>query len=323
MVLKKQRKKSSLLLKKENLKLIKNIIYMISRNIIILLLASFISLACAKSNNEIKKISMKHTQNSTINNFENRPYYQINVKSSAVNFDIRVNDLPLLKFFEKSGGMNMEFPINTGILESGDQILTIKVYPLKDNNTILPNSYFSLELNKKIDAWSFNNKREIILKIPDMIVPKEGLPYWEFQTKFSVYVPYQLTGWKNSESIENTENIKKELNIAYEKIKNAIEKKDNSAFKLLVKNKIFEESVSLYEKQDHEITPFPEEKEKILPFTNCEIRFYGNGKLVRLEDNNGESCLKSEIIENGKSVIYTYPLFYHKPKNSSELEIIR
>ena len=215
----------------------------------------------------------------------------------------------------------MEFPINTGILESGDQILTIKVYPLKDNNTILPNSYFSLELNKKIDAWSFTNKREIILKIPDMIVPKEGLPYWEFQTKFSVYVPYQLTGWKNSEYIENTENIKKELNIAYEKIKNVIEKKDNSAFRLLVKNKIFEESVSLYEKQDDEITPFPEEK--ILPFTNCEIRFYGNGKLARLEDNNGESCLKSEIIKNGKSVIYTYPLFYHKPKNSSELEIIR
>lgn len=34
---------------------------------------------------------------------------------------------------------------------------------------------------------------------------------------------------ENSESIENTEdteNIKKELNIAYEKIKNAIEKKE-------------------------------------------------------------------------------------------------
>ena len=121
---------------------------MISRNIIILLLTSFISLAFAKSNNEIEKISLKHAQNSTINNFENRPYYLID-----------------------------------------------------------------------------------------------------------------------------------------------------------------------------EITPCPEEK--ILPFTNCEIRFYGNGKLVRLEDNNGESCLKSEIIENGKSVIYTYPLFYHKPKNSSELEIIR
>ena len=105
----------------------KNIIYMISRNIIILLLTSFISLAFAKSNNEIEKISLKHAQNSTINNFENRPYYLINVKSSAVNFDIRVNDLPLLKFFEKSGGMNMEFPINTGILESGDQILTIKL----------------------------------------------------------------------------------------------------------------------------------------------------------------------------------------------------
>lgn len=294
--------------------------YMISRKIIILLLASFLSLVCAKSNHKINEINMKLTQNPTINKFSNRPYYQINLKSSAVNFDIRINDLPLLKFFEKSGGLNMEFPINTGILESGEQILTIKVYPLKGNNMILPNSYFSLELNKKIDAWTFDNKREIILKIPDMIVPKEGLPYWEFQTKFTANVPYQLTGWKNSESINN---IKNELNIAYEKIKNAIEKKDISAFRLLVKNKIFEESVSLYENNDDKITPFSEEKEKILPFINCEIRFYGNGKLVRLEDNNGESCLKSEIIENGKSVIYTYPLFYHKPKNSGELEVIR
>ncbi|HEX8576792.1 MAG TPA: hypothetical protein VF677_10915 [Flavobacterium sp.] len=156
-----------------------------------------------------------------------------------------------------------------------------------------------------------------------MIVPKEGVPYWEFKTKFNAEVPYQLKSWKNSQKLNETSDIEGKLKTGYNKIKKAIEEKNNKEFINLTKNKTSEEAISLYEKQDESINGFQEENETILPFNNCKIKFYGNGRLVRLENEDGESCLKGRIIENGKPIEYNYPIMFHMPQNSSELEIIR
>ncbi|PDS24371.1 hypothetical protein B0A78_07015 [Flavobacterium columnare NBRC 100251 = ATCC 23463] len=297
---------------------------MIKKYLIIFLMMS--TLTCSqKKNNDNTNINktMNKSVNTIIDSFKEKPYYHIKVKSSGVNFDIRINDLPIFRFFGESGGTNIEYPINTGILETGEQILTIKILPIKGKKMIAPENTFTLEINKKSDAWTFDNKREIILIIPKMEVPKEGIPYWEFKTKFNAEVPYQLSGWKNSKKLDQLPNIDKTIKDAYNKIKEAIEQKNNTNFALLTKRKTLEEAISLYEKQEKSLNGFQEEKETILPFTKCIIKFYGDGRLVRLEDEDGESCLKGETKENGKSVIYNYPILFHIPQNSNDLEIIR
>lgn len=284
------------------------------------------TLACSqkKSNDNTKlNATMDKSVNTTIDNFKERPYYQINVKSSGVNFDIRINDLPIFRFFGKAGGTNMEYPINTAILHSGKQNLTVKVYPIKGKELILPTDFFMLEINKKNDAWVFDNTREVLLSMPKMIIPDEGLPYYEYVADFKSNVPYQLKGWEDSQKLTAKSEIEKKVEIAYNKLKKTIEQKNNREFIKLTEKKISEEAISLFEKQDESQHGFQEEQEIILPFNNCKIKFYGYGKLVRLENEEGESCFKGKTVENGKPVEYSYPILFHMPQNSTELEIIR
>ncbi|HEX8576791.1 MAG TPA: hypothetical protein VF677_10910 [Flavobacterium sp.] len=126
---------------------------MISKFFFIFLL--IFNFSCSQNKNDNYPIK-------SITNFNKRPYYQVKVKSSGVNFDIRINDLPVFRFFGESGGTNMEYPINTGILESGEQILTVKILPVKGRKLILPENTFSLEINKKSDAWVFDIKEKLL-----------------------------------------------------------------------------------------------------------------------------------------------------------------
>lgn len=319
MDLKEQEKKKLLSLRKGLLQLMKS---SISINLILVNMLTFCYHCKEHNNTKMSEINISQFVNTTIDSFTTRPLYQIKVKSSGVNFDIRINDFPIFRFFGKSGGTNIEYPINNAILNSGKQILTIKIYPIKGTKKILPTNTFSLVLNKKNDAWVYDNQREIILTMPTMIVPNEGLPYWEYKTEFDVVVPYDLCGWKNSKKIDDID-VQKKILESYERLKNAIENKDDKLFIRLTKNKNEEEAISLYEKQEEDLIGFQKEREKVLPFDNCNIKFYGNGKLVRLETEDGESCLKTELIINGQKEIYYYPILFHMPQNSNELEIIR
>lgn len=297
---------------------------MIKKYLIIFLMMS--AFACSQKNNNdninINK-TMDNSVNTIINNFKERPYYQIKVKSSGVNFDIRVNDLPIFRFFGKTGGTDMEYPINTAILHSGEQNLSLKVYPIKGEELILPNNVFILEVNRKDDAWVFDNKREVLLTMPKMIIPEKGLPYYEYIINFKSNVPYQLKGWEDSQKLTEKSEIQKKVETAYNKLKKTIEQKNNNEFVKLTERKISEEAISLFEKQDKSQNGFQEEQKTILPFNNCKIKFYGNGKLVRLENEDGESCFKGKTMENGKPVEYSYPILFHMPQNANDLEIIR
>lgn len=320
MDLKEQGKKNTLLLPKEKQVGMINIIL-----INFLLFITFIS--CTKeqpSNTEIPQNSkMSQSVNTQINAFTERPFYQIKIKTSGVNYDILINDFSVFSFYGNSGGTNSEYPINTGILASGKQSLTVKVYPIKGADKILPSNSFSLVINKKKDAWIFDNQREIVLTMPTMIVPESGLPYWEYKAEFDAVVPYNLQGWKNSSKLEDENNLQSRLMTAYNNLKTAIETKNNEEFIKLTKNKVDQEAISLYEKQEENANGFQAEKETVLPFDHCTMKFYGNGKLVRLEAEDGQPCLRSELIIDGKKEIYYYPVFFHLPKDRNELEVIR
>ncbi len=281
--------------------------------------------ACNQNSVLEKKINkeMISQTNNIIESFSERPYYQIDVKTSAVSFDIRVNDFPVFTFIGESGGTNMERPINSSILNSGTQTISVKVLPLKGKKLISKDGFFSLKINKKKDAYIFDNQREEILVIPQMVVPENGLPYWEFKTTFEANVPYKLNGWENSKEIMNQNNIKNKVYDKYREIQKLIEDKDNYGFSQAVKEKLKEEAISLYEKLEENPEGFQQTPEKSLPINNCQMKFYGNGKLVSLQNDYGESCLKTQIIENGEVITYTYDIFLHIPQGSNELEIIR
>lgn len=282
-------------------------------------------LACKQNNITERKTSkeMINQTNSIIEKFSARPYYQVNVKTSGVSFDIRINDFPVFTFFGKSGGTNMESPINNAILKSGTQTISVKVMPLKGRETIIKENFFSLKVNMKKDAYVFDNQREEILVFPEMVVPENGIPYWEFKATFEADVPYNLNGWMNSKNLIDQKNLENKVHSKYIELQKLINNKDNFGFSKAVKEKLNEEAISLYEKLEENPEGFQVAPEKALSISNCIMKFYGNGKLVTLENEYGESCLKTEVVEEGKTIVYTYDIFLHIPQGSDELEVIR
>lgn len=258
--------------------------------------------------------------NSDINSFKERPMYLVKVKTSGVAFDIRINDFPILQFNSSSGGgTEIEVPINTAILFSGQQEITIKVFPLLDKSTISENSEFEFELNKKNDAWVFDGNREIILAKTTM--QKTDQLVWEFKANFDAIVPYNFVGWTKSKDLSQIENLQTILDQAYLKIAKIIENKDNNAFQEIVKTAT-EVDLMLYDKND-ENQEFPSEPELVLPRNNCILKFYGNNRIVRYESIEFESCFKTKIKYNDSEEVYSYPFYFHIPQGSNDLEIIR
>lgn len=219
----------------------------------------------------------------------------------------------------------MEVPINNAILKSGVQSISIKVLPLKGKKLISKQDEFTLKVNLKEDAYVYDNKRIEVLSMPKMLIGDKGVPYWEYIGEFNADVPYVNQGWSNGQDLTkfNKQELEKKVYSKYKEIQKIIEKKDNYSFQQMVELKLKEEAISLYEKLDENPEGFQNNPEKGLSLEGCKMKFYGKGKLVTLEDEYGESCLKTEVIENSEKIIYTYPVYLHIPQGSNELEIIR
>jgi len=66
-----------------------------------------------------------------IKRYPQEPVYYMGVQSSARSFQILVNDMPLLRFYDKGGLPGTQKPINYAVLKSGQQRFTVKIYPGK------------------------------------------------------------------------------------------------------------------------------------------------------------------------------------------------
>ena len=259
--------------------------------------------------------------NDQINAFSKRPFYQLKIKAASVGFDIRINDFPVLQYNKKENvSTEMEIPINIAILSSGTQEFSVRVFPLLGQTHISENGVFEFEINKKPDAWVYDGKREIIFQAVKMNA--RNLPFWKFETKFEAEVPFSFTAWTKSQDLSKIDNLNELLDNAYKKITKFIESKNNKEFREIIK-KTYEVDIMLYEKQN-ELNGFQTERERVLPMNTCSIGLYGNNRLVRYENTELETCLKTEVCfnENTKKV-YSYPLFFHLPPGANELEVIR
>lgn len=260
--------------------------------------------------------------NDQIDSFTERPFYSIKVKRACVGCDIRVNDFPILRHFEKGcTGTEMEFPLNSGILSSGIQELTIQVFPPSGKTHIPENAVFEFEINKMPDGWVFDGKEEIVLQTIKMNA--QGLPSWEFKTQFKAEVPFSFVAWKESQDLSKVKDLDKLLDDAYKKIARVIEAKNYEEFVKLI-SKTYEYNIMLYEKSENEPKGFQEAREKLLPMKNCKIALYGNNRLVRYENEEFESCFQFEVfLKNNEKTVYEYPIYFHLPQGASELEVIR
>jgi len=275
--------------------------------------------------------------------FAERPYYSVDFdnSNSGCQFEILVNDVPVARKMGIRGAITSSAPINSCILRSGKQKLTLKLYPNLGKSNITTSakntSPITLSIGYRKDAWDDKDMTEVtVFRLPDLTIPADGLAYFEREYDFEAQVPYEFQGWTAAKDLTKVPDIERMVMDKYRELKAVLEAKDYNAFAKMKKQKDVEMNTSFFlrpeeikEGYDFERTAFTEKYAEVQPFDKVKITFYGNGKLVTLENTTDKgSALRTKIKHVSpdgkiKEEVIKFPTLLYMPQNSDKLEIIR
>lgn len=257
-----------------------------------------------------------------------QPIYTLAI-SVANPHEVYLNDMPLIKDYNK-GSSNFEIPLNDYILKSGIQKIRIVLLP-EEGKTIVDKSGIDY-IDAKVYRYSkglseMNPEKRTLIKSINLKEFKE-IPIVVKEIEFDAIVPYELIGWSKSVDLskENQEVLKKEVLKKYEELRGILNNGDYEGF--LKENKKRDSEVDNCFYNDLEAQNEDEEflkdrinksKNNMLELKEYKLVFYGNKKLIALENKRGKSSLCGD---NGKT-IFTYFILLHRPTPNVPLEIIR
>jgi hypothetical protein len=307
------------------------------KKILVTLILSTLFVACGQEKKESTNNKIMNTQYPDINaanfeqkllesvkHFEQEPMYYMRINKSNCLLEVLVNDYPIHKDYKLS---NYATPldINRGILKSGEQKLTYRLYPIGDlikeeygegdsSITLTDNTSISISIIKMDGKGGQTLEDEqLVMKHNNLTDSKvhfiaSGKPYYEFTFNFKAEVPYVNEGWSKGQYLtkldqkvleQKTLEFYKEYASVYE----------NKNVDLLAKLKFGTErrnAVALYKKEPgikelwkELLTDIKANNTKIQPIENYKMVFFGDGKIVFLLTNS----LKSEYRGLGALVI--------------------
>ncbi|WP_236590652.1 hypothetical protein U0038_01825 [Sphingobacterium spiritivorum] len=284
--------------------------------------------------------------------FNKEPLYQLEVES-LFSFSILINGCPVYSNFDKISGM-VRLDINPYILKSGKQLITVELYPGYDQQNMrkqfLENgSKFSLKIEKT--GWGKEGYQSISEEILSYKTADETTDLTKLQTykrdiSFNASVPYRLEGWKNGKDLTQLDKKQLEEQVLhfYKQIISLFERNDYDALNSQFMKADAEWYQSMYFSEDI-ITRFQTTKGRkaksvmtmlsgsqqnsrtFFPLENYVLRFYGDGRMVRLEPtegiNKGESLLGYVDDKNGMSRRTFVDMLLYIPKGETALKIVR
>jgi hypothetical protein len=247
-----------------------------------------------------------------VKRFSKEPMYFIRPAQSNCVYEILVND----KLMVKEYGIEQyatPIKINPAILKSGIQTVTVRLYPLGDAikraydegetvKTLLPKTQMNIQV-VKYDAFNINSSLDAEKEVITHSAPidKEGkfkgagLPYYEYTFTFEAEVPYEIEAWSKGQDLTqlDKDKLKEQVVKYYKGIQNIYKTKDKDALSRLVfKNFVKSSQTRYWTKEDIKETWEEELNEidfKVIEFadkgeySDYDLQFYGNGKLVALK----------------------------------------
>ncbi|WP_299186695.1 hypothetical protein [uncultured Aquimarina sp.] len=297
------------------------------KNIIKILLISVLTSTCAQkkqdtntANNITKEMNGKiitadnfvEEAFKLVKRFPKEPKYFIRQAQGNCVYEILVND----KLMVKEYGIEQyatPIDINTGILKSGIQTVTVRLYPLGDAikdaygegetvNTLLPKTQMNIQV-VKYDAFNIDSSLDAEKEVITHNAPTNkdgkfkgaGLPYYEYNFTFEAEVPYELEGWSKGQDLTefDKDELKTQVVEYYKRIQKIYETKDKDALARLIygnykrifqakywtKQDVKEAWEESLQELDLEFFEFGNKSE----YKDYDLQFYGNGKLVALK----------------------------------------
>ena len=309
-------------------------------------------------NGEITSSNIVEKVNEQIKQYTKEPIYQVYVKNSLCTYDLLVNDYPIGKISDYAQQAT-PYDINTAILKSGKQKITLRLYPApaeysRSGDTFSPNTSCKLEIeyvNKKdpnynaiaVNEFKLPTKIRMAGEHNDMAIPEfegAGKKYYEITYEFDATVPYENEGWSKGQDLTKLDQklLEKKTVEFYNYYKNIYS--SNKADEL-AKNEygsMKRDAISQYQDKK-EISKIWDEYlfnlktvKKWYSLEKYKKVFYGNGKIIKLEQANdeslyrGESALYYDSVENGDTYGNSLGLYLYLPegkKLEDGLEVVR
>lgn len=268
--------------------------------------------------------------------YSSMPVYYIEYSNRGCNYDIRVNDLIVAKaeFGEASEGTLI--PINTNILESGNQTFSIHLSSSLGEEQSKYEVHFSFKIGFQDIMPGQAPQWHWIYEQPALKFPKGSFSDYDIKGEFEAKVPYYInSAWRNCISLDKIPNIENKAKSFFNKIRNMMIEKDYESLKKeywekynniaemsFQTDKEFEENfLDLYkwiEKGSKE--DFPVIDQSSIPV------YYCNKRLISLEFIKDEDWFPSALIRLKDMGDYwdftTFELYLGIKEGSQELTII-
>lgn len=242
-------------------------------------------------------------------------------------FQILINDDMVSQNFEdvKSSAF---LPINEYLLSNKKTILKVKLFKTPQEKYITHDLYKNFSL--KIMVCN-NNLFEGFKLVQEIKIPEiKNETYIEYTYTLNVDSDKlnPIVGWNSSEDlIADKEVLLKEVQDYYLKVYNVLNSGSyNDYHKIIIKREqevfwSYFNAPEIFEEQNNEKEKVEQAKGIMKPidFSKYLIKFYGDGRLVTLEDENGDSPLYYE----NKDFKRIFGIVLHRPTPKASLEVIR
>ncbi|MFV0536865.1 MAG: hypothetical protein ACK5M3_05755 [Dysgonomonas sp.] len=292
------------------------------KNIFILLITAFvISLFINCTNKEKKDNPMNNTSTITsvnlvhrvvdsVRHYPQEPIYYIFITNMLCNYEILVNDFLVERSFSK-GVLATPVYINMGILKSGPQKLTYRLYPFEE--VFRDETRMTIELGQQdrqidSDTTLLEHRSAYTVKMVgsdnDMrreVFIASGEKYYEHTITFDATVPYENKGWLDGQDLRkfDRDELYQAVLKYHQDYKKIYETKNADKLAQLNFRSILEFSQSEY-KKEREIQEVWNEYLEMLnidkefpPMDNIKMSFYGDSRMVCLEHINEEPLYKN------------------------------
>lgn len=288
----------------------------------IFILISFCSLVSCGQTKDKDNIMQTQQQTITIDNvtdimysnmpkYSPQPMYLLRINHAYCGYEVLVNDFLLDDNYTHKVYVTAE-KINFTILKSGEQTVTIRMYPLGNSlkkefesspyfDTLEGGSGVTVEVIRVDDWANYSLESERIIKK----VTSEGsennqfvgakLPYYEFTFSFNAEVPFENEGWSNGVDLRkyDKEKLKKQVLNYFQEYQTVHEKGDINTIVNKVYGKEYRFAESKYQTKEYTQSVWDEYLDEInkpekefQPLKDYELAFYGNGRIVTLKHSS-------------------------------------
>ncbi len=270
------------------------------------------------------------------NSYSSMPVYYIEYSNRGCDYEIRVNDLIVVKAMYGEASEGTLIPINTNILESGNQTFSIHLSSEEEQSESEVYFSFRIGFQDNMSEQPSPMKWHWVYEQPALKFSKGSFSDYDLKGEFEAKVPYNInSAWRNCINLDKIPDIENKARAFFNKIRNMMIEKDYESLKKeywekynniaemsFQTDKEFEENfLDLYkwiEKGNKE--DFPVIDQSSVPV------YYCNKRLISLELVKDEDWFPSALIRLKDMGDYwdftTFEIYLGIKEGSQELTII-